>query len=164
VTNKPAPSSRTKTRRLSGLGRLASLSLILSLVISGCSADWSGISQNITDLIPQLQPSPTFPAPTVDVNATPVPLETPPMAEIQFNVSVPDNTPPDTSIYLTILDEVTGLALNAQAYPLNDDSNDNGSGHSFSLTLPFQLGSVVKYRYERQTGCTTSKARVRLMM
>jgi hypothetical protein len=155
VTKKPAPTSRTKTRRLPGIGRLANLALILSLVISGCSADLRSISQNIRDLLPQLQPSPTVPAPTADLNATPVPLKTPPMAEIQFNVTVPDNTPADTSIYLTILDEVTGLALNVQAYPMNEDPNGNGSGRGFSLTLPFQLGSVVKYRYERQAGGVT---------
>jgi Glycoside Hydrolase Family 113 len=152
VIKKPAPASKTNTYRLPATGRLASLALILSLVISGCSVDWRSISPSISDLLPQPQASLTA---TADVSASPVPLETPAMAEIQFDVTVPDNTPPDTSIYLTVLDEVTGLALNTQAYPMEADSNNTEPGRSFSLTLPFQLGAVVKYRYERQAGGVT---------
>jgi hypothetical protein len=152
VNKKPAPASTTHTRRLLAMSRLASLALILSLVSSGCSVDWRSISPSISNLLPQPQASPTA---TANANATPVPLETPPMAEIQFNVTVPDNTPPDTSIYLTILDEVTGLALNAQAYPMDEDPNSTEPGRTYILSLPFQLGTGVKYRYERQAGGVT---------
>jgi Glycoside Hydrolase Family 113 len=152
VINKPAPAFKMYAHRRLARRNLASLALILSLVVSGCSVDWRNISPGISDLLPQPQASPTA---TEEVTATPVPLETPPMAEIQFNVTVPDNTPPDTSVYLTILDEVTGLALNTQAFPMDEDSNGTEPGRNFTLTLPFQLGSVVKYRYERQAGGVT---------
>jgi hypothetical protein len=148
VNKKPAPASITNSYQRPKLGTFASLALIASLLLSGCSADWTSISS----LLPQPLASPTA---TPNVSATPVPLEAPAMAEIQFHVTVPDNTPPDTSVYLTVLDEVTGLALNAQAYPMDAVSNNAGAKRSYGLILPFQLGSVVKYRYERQAGGVT---------
>jgi hypothetical protein len=140
--------SITKSHHFKTMGHLASLVIIASLIISGCSVDWGSFN----NLLPQAPASPTA---TANANASPVPLETPAMAEIQFHVSVPENTPPDTSVYLTLLDEVTGLSLNTRAYPMEADSNNAGAGRSFSLSLPFQLGSIVKYRYERQASGVT---------
>ncbi len=69
-----------------------------------------------------------------------------PVTEVDFRVQIPENTPTTDSIYLTLLDEVTGLYLNARSYPLTLDT-DSGI---FSTRLQLPVGSLVKYRYERQ--------------
>jgi hypothetical protein len=54
---------------------------------------------------------------------------------------------------LTLVDEVTGLALNTQPIPMQSfHPEGEASLPQFIITLPFPLGSVVKYRYERQAG------------
>lgn len=90
-------------------------------------------------------------APTAQVSADQLPA---PETLISFRVVVPPNTPPDTLIYLTLLDEVTGLALNAQAYPMEPGAPIPGNESSpvFVITLPFRIGSLIKYRYERSVG------------
>jgi len=65
---------------------------------------------------------------------------------VDFHVQIPDDTPTSDVVYLTILDEVTGLYLNAQSYPMTL----NQTNGIYSLQLPFPIGSVIKYRYERQ--------------
>jgi hypothetical protein len=68
-----------------------------------------------------------------------------PEALVTFYVEIPADTPPREPVLLSILDEVTGLALNANRYPMEkvDDTH-------YALALPFKLGSIVKYRYSRQ--------------
>jgi len=113
------------------LNRLALLAILFAL--SACSMFPTG---------PGSTPAPTEPAPTSDpYAATPAP-----QAEIRFGVQVPGNTPQEGAVSLTVMDEVTGLALSAQSYEMIADAD----GH-YSLTLRFPVGSVVKYRYSRQT-------------
>jgi hypothetical protein len=88
-----------------------------------------------------------------DLIASPLP----PLAEtlISFRVKIPANTPPGEVVYLSILDEVTGLALNAklipmQVVPSSGEQTASGEPRYYALTLPFAIGSVVQYRYERQ--------------
>jgi len=66
-------------------------------------------------------------------------------ALIIFNVEIPPNTPTDEILLLSVLDEVTGLALNTQRYTMNvvDDNH-------YSVSVPAPVGSVIKYRYSRQ--------------
>ena len=64
---------------------------------------------------------------------------------ITFTVNVPANTPADDTVLISVLDEVTGLALNAVHYPMEKVDN-----HQYSIQLPFKVGSVIKYRYSRQ--------------
>lgn len=76
---------------------------------------------------------------------------------VNFQVQVPENTPPNEIVYLSILDEVTGLALNAIPNPMvinQDNENQEGTQNSqtYSIELPFEIGSIIKYRYERQSG------------
>ncbi len=68
-----------------------------------------------------------------------------PEAHVTFTVEVPPDTPKDQPIYLDILDEVTGLALNQERHPMRalDDRH-------YIITLPLKVGSVIKYRYSRQ--------------
>lgn len=102
---------------------ITSLLLIFSL-ISAC------ISQL------QLSPEPT---------ATPI-NQTIFQAEVVFNVTIPANTPPGQFVNLDILDEVTGLGLNPLRYSMKPDDPTH-----YSIHLPVVIGSVLKYRYGRDS-------------
>ena len=73
------------------------------------------------------------------------PKEKIPQAMVSFYVQSPLDTPLDEKVYLYILDEVTGLALNPTRYEMQSDGENN-----HSIRLPFSVGSVIKYRYARQ--------------
>ncbi len=77
---------------------------------------------------------------------TPTPPEEGDLALITFNVRVPGNTPADQPILLSVLDEVTGLALNAKRYPM-----EIGEDGEYTLDLSFPVGTIVKYRYSRRS-------------
>lgn len=64
---------------------------------------------------------------------------------ITFRVNVPQPLPAGDSIFISILDEVTGLAFNPRKYIMNAEDSLN-----YMITLPFNLGSVIKYRYSRE--------------
>jgi len=68
-----------------------------------------------------------------------------PEAVVTFYVQVPADTPADEPVLLSVLDEVTGLALNARRYPM-----EPVDGTHYAVALSFKVGSVVKYRYSRQ--------------
>lgn len=68
-----------------------------------------------------------------------------PEAVVTFYVQVPADTPADEPVLLSVLDEVTGLALNARRYPMEPVDETH-----YAVALPFKVGSVVKYRYSRQ--------------
>jgi hypothetical protein len=92
------------------------------------------------------QPAVT-PTATIIEDSGPTPTSPPPLeyAEINFRVEVPANTPPDQPVFLNVVDEVTGLALSAQANAMTEEDATH-----YAATLAFPLGSVVKYRYSRQ--------------
>jgi len=101
------------------------LTIILLSIVVGC------------DALPQAttEPAPVPPAGEQSV----------PEALVTFYVEVPADTPAEEPVLLSVLDEVTGLALNAKRYPMEkmDDSH-------YAVSLPFRVGSTVKYRYSRQ--------------
>ncbi|MBE9523511.1 MAG: carboxypeptidase regulatory-like domain-containing protein, partial [Chloroflexi bacterium] len=66
-------------------------------------------------------------------------------ALVMFYVEIPDNTPKDETLLLSVLDEVTGLALNTQRYSMTVIDNRH-----YLVGVPATLGSVIKYRYSRQ--------------
>lgn len=68
-----------------------------------------------------------------------------PQSLVTFRVEIPENSPEGQPIFLNILEEVSGLALNMQTYPMDMEDQRH-----FSLTLPLSFGSVIKYRYSRQ--------------
>lgn len=68
-------------------------------------------------------------------------------AMVTFRVLVPEDTPIDDPVYINILDEVTGLYLNAVSHEMELDEELSAV---YKVSLPFPVGSVVKYRYERQ--------------
>ena len=74
------------------------------------------------------------------------------MTEVTFSVRAPVNTPLEETIYLSTLDEVTGLGVNARAYqmePVMGESNfEEGLVYKTTLTVP--VSTTLKYRYTRQ--------------
>jgi len=108
---------------------LASLS---GLFLAGCTL-------SLIDTSGLVPPTPTLPY------ALP-PTSTPqPNAEVTFDVSLPAPLLPGESLYLSVVDEVTGLALNAVNYPMRGVDTLH-----YTLVLPLPVDSVVKYRYLRQ--------------
>ncbi|MBG0788072.1 MAG: hypothetical protein H0S79_23550, partial [Anaerolineaceae bacterium] len=67
-----------------------------------------------------------------------------PSVNVQFNVTIPAPLTEGQGIILQILDEVTGLPYNPKLYILSPISETQ-----YSVTLPFQTGSDLKYRYVR---------------
>ncbi|MBU2611052.1 MAG: hypothetical protein KJ606_08945 [Chloroflexi bacterium] len=113
--------------------RLAALASLIALLLNSCTlslVDPSGI----------LPPTPSLPFP-IPPTATPQPH-----AEVTFEVSLPSPLLPGESLVLSIVDEVTGLALNATNYPMQGKD-----ALHYRLALPLPVNSVVKYRYLRQT-------------
>jgi len=83
--------------------------------------------------------SASFPLPP-----TPVPQ---PMAEIFFAATIPAPLLPGESLVLSVVDEITGLALNPTNYTMQ-----SGDSLHYYVALPFVVNSVVKYRYMKQSG------------
>ncbi len=109
---------------------IISLVALTSLLLSSCS----GLS--INDILPGRS----------GIEST----ET--MVEVTFYVQIPLNTPEGEEIYLSLLDEVTGLGVNATANllePAIGETNvDQGLLYTTTLTVP--QGSILKYRYTRR--------------
>ena len=87
-----------------------------------------------------------FPATT---SPTPQEIQTPVpepaamlLAEVTFEVDAPAATGAGSSLFIDILDEVTGLALNPSRYRMES----TGDNH-FTFQIPVQIGSLIKYRY-----------------
>ncbi len=100
------------------------LILLLVILLAGCN------------LPTQFVPSATSPQNTPATELQPVTLS--------FRLALPKSIPPGDSIYLTLLDEVTGLAFNPHTYLMQADDAQH-----YSVSLPFYLGKVIKYRYSR---------------
>ena len=119
----PSPSSYfTKTFSL------VLLSLLLS-VLASC------------DLLPLATPEPVPLMPSGD--------ESVPEALVTFYVEIPTDTPENEPILLSVLDEVTGLALNAKRYPMEkmDDYAPYSSPYRHHVddqqnSLPYPVQSV----------------------
>lgn len=67
-----------------------------------------------------------------------------PGVEIQFRVQIPSSSPKDQAVYLKVMEEVTGLAFNAQRFEMQRESDQ-----FFTYTLSVPIGTVLKYRYSR---------------
>lgn len=124
-----------------------SLLILLLPVLAGC--------QNL----PYLSPSSDL-VQQPDGEAPPEPREEPgqpetPQTQVTFQVRVPSNSPADAVVYLSIVDEVTGLAFNSEQYPMQAVEMDEGSAPAYSLDLILPVGSTIKYRYLRQAGAST---------
>ena len=105
--------------------------LIFVLLFTSCS----GLDQ---------QPSPVSPAAPTKSN----PVEQL-LSEVEFRVSLPAAIPEKQKLMVEVLDEVTGLALNATRFEMKkvDDTH-------YTLKAAFPVGSVIKYRFVRVGGVT----------
>lgn len=80
------------------------------------------------------------------------PLPTLNMTVVNFQVEVPGDTP-DEEVFLSVLDEVTGLALNPSYFKMQGlPPPSPGAARQYIVSLPVTVGTAIKYRYERQTG------------
>jgi hypothetical protein len=117
--------------------RLVLLASLSALLLNGCTL-------SLIDTSGLIPPTPTLPFPLP-------PTVTPqPNAEVTFDVSLPAPLLPGESLYLSVVDEVTGLALNATNYPMQGKDTLH-----YTLALPLPVNSVVKYRYLRQSTLPT---------
>jgi len=86
-----------------------------------------------------------FPTRTPNTPGPGGPPPTPaPRAQVTFTVRLPEPLLPNEVLMLSVLDEVTGLALNPVNYQMTIvDAN------TYSITLPIPDKAVIKYRYVR---------------
>ena len=113
---------------------LLSLVSIFTLLLSGCTFSLANL--------PILTGSTTTPPLLAGQTATP-----PPSAAVTFRVTIPSPLSAGETLSLSVVDEVTGLDLNYVNYAMQGmDSLD------YTVTIPFALNSIVKYRYLRQAG------------
>ena len=90
--------------------------------------------------------NPWFNSPTSTPGVPPGPTATPqPSAAVTFSVTLPLPLLGGETLYLSVVDEVTGLGLN----PVNYAMQGMDTLH-YTVTIPFPLYSVVKYRFMRQ--------------
>ncbi len=111
------------------LSRRLLLLIALAFLMSGLACTFSLLEWSV----PSLGTTPVPPPPT------PTPM---PVADVTFEVTLPAALLPGEKVVVSVLDEVTGLALNAVNYPLEPKE-----GLTYSAVLPIPLNSVVKYRY-----------------
>ncbi|MEX1071147.1 MAG: hypothetical protein WEC37_00835 [Anaerolineales bacterium] len=70
----------------------------------------------------------------------------PESVEVTFNVLLPETSPVNEPAVFAILDEVTGLAFNPQHMEM-----DRSGESSYSVSVRVPTGTLLKYRYARQT-------------
>jgi hypothetical protein len=119
--------------------RLLSVVSLLVLLLNSCSLSLlniPGINQPATAPVAALPTGPT---------STPQPS-----AAITFNVTLPAPLPAGEVLYLSVVDEITGLGLNS----VNISMQSMDSLH-YTATFPFAMNSIVEYRYLRQGKLST---------
>jgi hypothetical protein len=124
--------ARLPHRPRSGFAAHLPLPVILHFLVSMTLA----CNIPLANLVPQT-PEPS----TEQTQAVPVLPE----AMVQFQVQLPVDTPEGEPVFLMVMDEVTGLALNATRHLMYADDALN-----YEVSVPFPLGSTIKYRYARQ--------------
>ena len=75
-----------------------------------------------------------------------------PQAEVVFQVLLPAALPQNTTLNLVVLDDVTGLAFNPTRYVMTQQDD-----RTYFVKIPLVIGSVLKYRYERQSDVSTEE-------
>ena len=112
--------------------RLLSLVSVLVLLLSGCSFSLLDIpGLNSSTATPSL---PSGPATTPQ-----------PSAVVTFSVALPSPLLAGETLYLSVVDEITGLGLNAVTYAMQGMDTLH-----YTVAIPFAMNSIVKYRYIRQ--------------
>ncbi len=122
---------RIKSFRRS-LRRLVPLCCILVLLLNGCTLTLLNI--------PGLGSSTSTPDGSSGPTSTPIPA-----AAITFSVTLPAPLMAGETLNLSVVDEITGLGLNAVTYAMQ-----GMDALHFTVSIPLPVNSVVKYRYVRQ--------------
>ncbi len=104
----------------------------IALILTGQACTLS-LFQNPLGNNPTVVPSVAVPPPTPQ-----------PVAQTTFTAVLPEALQPNETLAVAILDETTGLSLNAAQYPMS--ARDS---LTYTATLPLPYNSVVKYRYIR---------------
>jgi len=113
-------------------GRIISLVSILLLLLNACSF-------SLLDI-------PGLNSPTETPSLPSGPTVTPqPSAAVTFRVALPSPVLAGETLYLSVVDEVTGLGLNAVTYAMQGMDTLH-----YTVSIPFAMNSIVKYRYIRQ--------------
>jgi hypothetical protein len=115
-------------RRWFSLGGLA-----LVLMLSSCTFSLLKIPG-----ITLATSTPTLP---LEQSSTPEPL----LSTITFTVALPTPLPAGEVLFLSVVDEVTGLGLNPANYVMQGMDTLH-----YNVSIPFLTNSIVKYRYMRQ--------------
>ncbi|NOT06350.1 MAG: hypothetical protein HOP27_17295 [Anaerolineales bacterium] len=111
-----------------------------------------------------------FETPAIPGSSTPIPVDvvsspTPQaMAQTNFVVTIPEPLQANETLAIAIMDEVTGLSLNATQFPMS--ARDS---LTYTAVLPLPFNSLVKYRYVRRGASqvledTNSSAAIRYRM
>ena len=106
--------------------------IVLALVGQACT--FSLFENPINPGTPTSTPGITIPSPTPQ-----------PVAQTTFIVTLPEPLQPNETLAIAVMDEVTGLSLNALQYPMS--ARDS---LTYTAVLPVPYNSVVKYRYVRR--------------
>jgi hypothetical protein len=77
-------------------------------------------------------------------NKLPTPTQQP-MAEVFFAATIPVPLRPGETLVLSVIDDVTGLALNTTNHTMQ-----SGDSLHYYIALPLVVNSILKYRYFRQ--------------
>ncbi|NWF63558.1 MAG: hypothetical protein HXY38_04550 [Chloroflexi bacterium] len=112
------------------------MSAVIVLAFAGQACTFSLFGDPFGGANTTLTPTPALPA------STPYPV-----VASTFVVTIPEPLLAGEGLAVVVLDEVTGLALNARQYPLS--ARDN---LTYATTIPLPYNSVVKYRYIRTGG------------
>lgn len=108
--------------------------LVLSVIIFTWLISSCNFTQFTSFLTSTQTPQPTQELPTPQ-----------PQAMVTFLVLVPQDVAIGEKIYLNILDEVTGLALNPKRYEMQAVNQ-----REFMISLPLEVDSIIKYRFSRR--------------
>ncbi|HUF38937.1 MAG TPA: carboxypeptidase regulatory-like domain-containing protein [Anaerolineales bacterium] len=125
-------------RNLTNLARalITPLFVALAAMLSGCSqlpVNLPWIATPAATVVPDIPPAETpLPPPPIEV------------AEVTFRVTIPGDTPSDGPIQVSLLDEVTGLALNQAHYEMQAESPN-----IYAVTLRLPAHAMITYRYTR---------------
>jgi len=105
--------------------RAGSLALLILTLLAGCN----------------------FPPQTIQSSTNPqiTPISDFQQTMVTFRVTAPESLSAGDSIFITLLDEVTGLAFNPHKYIMQAED-----ALHYSVTLPLYLDKVLKYRYSRE--------------
>jgi len=126
--------------------RILQFSLFFFISVSLSSCNLSAIQQlqlpNNLDLSKLFPPTATPSPEVLEENTTNT--ENGDRVEVTFKVQVPTNTPQNQTVVLKIMEEVTGLAFNAQRIEM-----ESAGDQLFTYTLSVPKGTVLKYRYAR---------------